>query len=171
MSSEDSPFTIRTHRPGDLGYIVSRHAAIYSQEYGYSPHFEALVARIAADFIDSFDADRERCWIAEKDNVFLGSIMLAKDSERLDAAKLRLLLVEPAARGLGLGKTLTQACIAFARAAGYRRIVLWTQSHLLAARKLYHAEGFHQVEKQDIVHDQFKPGLRSESWELDLADV
>lgn len=165
-------FTIRAHRPGDLGYIVSRHGALYSQEYNYAPQFEAMVARIAADFIENFDSKRERCWIAEKDEMFLGCVMVARDSTRSDTAKLRVLLVEPAARGLGLGKTLVRMCIAFAEDAGYRRLVLWTQSHLLAARDLYKAEGFRQVEQEDgeIQVPPFTTGAISENWELELLN-
>lgn len=169
-NSQEPSFSIRTHRPGDLGYIVSRHGALYSQEYNYAPQFEALVARVAADFIDNFDSKRERCWIAEKNGAFLGSVVVAKDPARSDTAKLRLLLVEPEARGLGLGKTLVRMCVAFAAKAGYRRMWLWTQSDLLAARKLYKTEGFQRVCEEASSVPLFTPGARSENWELELCD-
>jgi GNAT superfamily N-acetyltransferase len=164
----DTPFSVRTHRPGDLGYIVHRHGALYSKEYNYAPAFEALVARIAADFIDNFDAAKERCWIAERDGTFLGCVMLVQDPSQTNTAKLRILLVEPTARGLGVGRSLVRHCVEFAKQAGYRRIVLWTQSDLLAARKLYTAEGFVMVRKDSHIAS-FTSGANSEHWELDLA--
>ena len=132
-------YRLREHRPGDMGWIVHRHGALYAQEYGYNERFEALVAGIVAEFIQNFDAKRERCWIAEKDGEVVGSIFLVMKSKQV--AKLRLLLVEPAARGLGIGKRLVSECVRFARQAGYRKIVLWTQSELPAARHLARGYG------------------------------
>jgi len=138
-----APYTLRSHRPGDIGWITHRHGILYAQEYGWDETFEALVAGIAAKFIENFDPQKERCWIAEQDGNIIGSVMLVKKTASV--AKLRLLYVEPGARGLGVGGRLVRECIHFARAANYRKITLWTNSILLAARRIYEREGFRKV--------------------------
>ncbi len=164
--------TLRPHRPGDIGWVVSRHGALYAGEYGWDARFEALVARIAADFIERFDPTREACWIAERDGVPLGSVFLvqARDDATqapLDgSAQLRMLLIEPAARGLGLGKRLVDECERFARQAGYRRIVLWTNASLLTARGIYRQAGY--VLTGSETHHSFGHALVGETWALTL---
>ena len=157
-------FVLRSPRPGDVGWVASRHGAIYAAEYGFDMGFEALVAEIAAGFVSNFDPRRERCWIAEKDGEPVGSVFLVKDADSI--AKLRLLLVEPAARGLGIGHRLVEECVGFARAAGYRRITLWTQSVLVAARRIYEAAGFRLVRTEP--HRSFGHDLVGEYWEKAL---
>jgi GNAT superfamily N-acetyltransferase len=164
---ESSPIILRQHRPGDIGWVVERHGALYAQEYGWNERFEALVARIAADFIDHLDPTRERCWIAERNGQRLGCVFFVRDTESPDdTARLRLLLVDPAARGLGLGRTLVQQCTAFARSAGYRRIVLWTNSVLTSARRIYEQEGYCLLREKP--YTSFGKDLVSQDWQLDL---
>jgi DNA-binding MarR family transcriptional regulator/N-acetylglutamate synthase-like GNAT family acetyltransferase len=157
-------FLLRSHRPGDIGWVASRHGALYAQEYGWDISFEALVAEIAAQFIKSYDPAREHCWIAEVGGKPAGSIFLVKASD--DVAKLRLLLVEKEARGLGLGRALTEQCIRFAREAGYTSITLWTQSILVAARAIYQRAGFRLIKEEK--HHSFGVDLVGETWEMKL---
>ena len=152
---------LRDPRPGDMGWVVQSHGALYAGEYGFDSSFEALVAEIVAKFLTSFDASRERCWIADLDGTPVGSVFLVRHSDNI--AKLRLLLVDPAGRGQGLGKRLVDECISFARACGYRRITLWTQSILLAARKIYQDAGFVLVKSEP--HRSFGQDLVGETWE------
>jgi DNA-binding MarR family transcriptional regulator/N-acetylglutamate synthase-like GNAT family acetyltransferase len=139
----DAParYVLRDPRPGDFGWIVSRHAELYAQEYGWAEPFEGLCSQIVADFVNNFDPKRERCWMAEIDGKNVGCVMLVKD-EQPDVARLRLLLVDPKGRGLGLGTRLVDECVRFARAAGYKKITLWTHSVLTAARHVYENAGF-----------------------------
>ena len=157
-------YILRDPRPGDMGWIVSRHGVLYAQERGWNAEFEALVASIVADFARSHDPMRERCWIAERDGENVGCIFLVRASDEL--AKLRLLLVEPSARGLGLGARLIGECIGLARACGYREMTLWTQSCLSDARRLYEAAGF-TLSKSEA-HRSFGQDLMGEHWDLKL---
>ena len=160
-----APVTLRSHSPGDMGWVIQRHGEIYHQEYGWNEEFEALVAEIAAEFIRKLDVQRERCWIAEYEGRRVGCIFLvAKDAA---TAKLRLLLVEPDARGLGVGRTLVAECVRFARESGYKKIVLWTQDTLTAARHIYSKAGF--VKSGEEPHHSFGYDLVAETWELELG--
>jgi DNA-binding MarR family transcriptional regulator/N-acetylglutamate synthase-like GNAT family acetyltransferase len=159
------PYLLRPHRPGDMGWIVHRHGVLYAQEYGWDEQFEALVADIAAKFIQKYDPKREHCWIAERTGEIVGCVFLVRHSKTI--AQLRLLLVEPSARSLGIGKRLVEECIRFARQAGYRKILLWTNHVLLAARHIYERAGFRIIRKER--HHSFGHNLTGETWELKLS--
>jgi DNA-binding MarR family transcriptional regulator/GNAT superfamily N-acetyltransferase len=157
-------YLLRSHQPGDMGWVVYRHGLLYAQEWGYDERFEALVAAIVAEFIQNYNPKRERCWLAEKDGDVAGSVFLVEKSKTV--AKLRLLLVEPSARGRGIGRLLVEECIRFARQAGYKRIALWTQSELRAARCVYKQAGFRLLQKKP--HHSWGKNLVSEIWQLEL---
>ncbi|MCK1741405.1 MarR family transcriptional regulator [Bradyrhizobium sp. 139] len=155
---------LRDPRPGDMGWVVQSHGALYASEYGFDSGFEALVAEIVAKYMTCYDPSRERCWIADIEGRPVGSVFLVKASD--DVAKLRLLLLDPAARGQGLGQRLVAECVSFARACGYRRMTLWTQSILVAARGIYQGAGFKLVATEP--HRSFGQNLVGETWERDL---
>jgi len=159
-----APYVLRRHRPGDMGWVIQRHGALYAREYGWGEEFEALVADIVAKFIRHYDRRRERCWIAQLDGENVGSVFCVKKSEAV--ARLRLLLVEPRARGLGIGKRLVQECVRFARTAGYRTLTLWTNDVLRAARRIYEQTGFRLVYEEP--HHSFGHDLVAQTWDLDL---
>lgn len=159
-----APYLIRHHQPGDMGHVIRLHGELYAKEYGWDETFEALVAHIAARFIERFDAKHERCWIAEVDGEVVGSVFLVKRSPTV--GQLRLMIVDPKARGLGIGARLVGECLRFARQAGYRKVTLWTNSILLAARHIYAKAGFRLVHKER--HRSFGHDLVGETWELAL---
>lgn len=159
------PYLVRGPQPGDMGWVVSRHGALYAKEYHFDERFEALVAEIVAEFINHFDPTHERCWIAEYNGERVGSVFLVRKSATI--SKLRLLLVEPSARGLGIGRRLVEECVRFARQVGYKKMVLWTQSDLEAARAIYQKAGFRLVGQEK--HDSWgRKNLVAETWELKL---
>ena len=161
------PYLLRSHQPGDMGWIVHRHGTLYSQEYGWNEEFEALVAEIVANFIKNYDANREHCWIAERDDEIVGSVFLVKQSKF--TARLRLLFVEPKARGLGIGSRLVGECIRFAQRTGYRTITLWTNNVLHVARHIYKKAGFGLVREEP--HYSFGHNLVAETWKLNLKNT
>ncbi|MFN2567666.1 MAG: GNAT family N-acetyltransferase [Gemmatimonadaceae bacterium] len=160
------PFILRPHRPGDMGWVVHRQAVLYAKEFGWDEQYEALMSRIVADFIERFDPKRERCWIAERDGETVGSVFVIKHAERAGVAQLRLLYVEPSARRLGIGRRLVRECTEFARNTGYKSIVLWTNSVLTSARRIYEAEGYKLVKEEP--HHSFGHDLVGQFWEMEL---
>jgi len=158
------PFVLRPHEPGDMGWVTHRHGVLYAQDYGWDEHFEALVAQIVADFINNYKPEREHCWIAEMNGEVVGSVFVVQSSSTV--AKLRLLLVEPKARGLGLGSRLVEECIRFARRRGYQKMLLWTNSVLVEARHIYAKNGFKLIAEEP--HHSYGHDLIGETWELAL---
>lgn len=161
----DRPYVIRPLRPGDLGWVVHRHGVIYAEEYGWDERFEALVARIVAEYVDAQVDGRQGAWIAERDGEVVGCVFCVRKDD--ETAQLRLLLVEPKARGLGIGSRLVEECIGFATRAGYRRMMLWTNDVLVSARRIYEAAGFRMIEQE--AHHSYGRALVGQTWELDLG--
>ncbi len=165
--ARSEPYILRGPEPGDMGWVAHRHGVLYAEEFGWDEHFEALVAGIVADFVAGFVPRRERCWLVEREGEVVGSVFVVQHSKTI--AKLRLMLVEPKARGLGIGARLVEECIRFARRAGYRKLRLWTNSVLLAARRIYADAGFKLVHEEK--HHSFGHDLVGETWELDLGEL
>jgi DNA-binding MarR family transcriptional regulator/GNAT superfamily N-acetyltransferase len=166
LAAEPKPaYILREPRAGDFGWVVTRHAVLYAQEYGWTENFEGLCAQIVADFLNNFDLTSERAWIAERDGERVGSVLLAKETP--EVARLRLLLVEPSARGLGIGQHLTDECISFARQCGYRRITLWTHRVLTAARHIYERAGFRLTSSE--TRKSWGQDVVSEHWDMTLT--
>jgi DNA-binding MarR family transcriptional regulator/GNAT superfamily N-acetyltransferase len=165
---EAATYLIRPHRPGDMGWVVQQHGVLYAEEYGWDETFEALVAEIVAGFIRNFDPERERCWIVERDGENVGSVFLMAHPERERVGQLRLLLVEPSARGLGLGRRLVDECTRFARQVGYQTVTLWTNDVLVSARRIYEAAGFRLVREER--HHSFGHDLVGQTWEMRVLE-
>jgi N-acetylglutamate synthase-like GNAT family acetyltransferase len=163
-SEQKVPYILRLHQPGDMGWVVNRHGVLYTEEYGWDEQFEGFVADIVSKFIQNYNPKRERCWIAEKHGENIGSVFLVQRSDTV--AKLRMLIVDPKARGLGVGTRLVEECLRFARRTGYKKVVLWTNSILLEARHIYEKFGFELVESEP--HHSFGQDLIGENWELAL---
>ena len=159
-------YSLRPHRPGDMGWVVARHGVLYGEEYGWDAGIEALTAEIVSNFLKNFDPAREQCWIAEIDGEPVGSVFIVKEPKKDDVARLRLLIVDPKARGLGIGHRLVEECIRFSREAGYKKITLWTHAVLKAARVIYQQHGFTLTE--EWVHDDFGKPEPAETWDLKL---
>jgi len=159
-------YSLRPHRPGDMGWVVARHGVLYGEEYGWDAGIEALTAEIVANFLKNFDPAREKCWIAEIDGEPVGSVFIVREPKKDDVARLRLLIVDPKARGLGIGHRLVEECIRFAREAGYKKITLWTHAVLKGARVIYQQHGFKITE--EWVHDDFGKPEPAETWDLKL---